>query len=135
MAAPSPPDRTSALRTVVFAVLAALVLAVLTTAHVSTRREKQDARWGELYRRGGDAYVSLAYLAVGAGLNQQVVKSLLEGAQAYYLLSSDADRQDPRALLSRAMLCSWRRQRFGRKPSSNSPLTASGPTRIRRRAR
>ena len=105
MAAPSPPDRTSALRTVVFAVLAALVLAILlATAYVSTRREEQDARWGELYRRGGDAYVSLAYLAVGAGLNQQVVKSLLEGAQAYYLLSSDADRQDPRALLSRALV-------------------------------
>ena len=104
MAAPSPPDRTSALRTIVFAALAVLVLAVLMTAHVSTLRAKQSARWGELYRRGGDAYVNLAYLAVGAGLNQQVVESLLEEARSYYVLGGDADWKDIQALLSRGLV-------------------------------
>lgn len=97
------PHRNPAVRTLAFAALAALVLAALLRANVTTLREEYRGRWGELYRRAGDTYVNLAYLATGMGLNEEATEGFLNTARSYYTLGARRDPKEVSITLSHAL--------------------------------
>jgi membrane protease YdiL (CAAX protease family) len=103
MHSPSAADRNSTVRTLAFMVLVVLALAALLTARATAPREEQRGRWGELYRRAGDTYVNLAYLATGMGLSQEMIEGFLDGAHGYYSLAAECYPKDVRITLSRAL--------------------------------
>jgi hypothetical protein len=100
-------NRNPALRGVFFAALGALLLTALFVTPVTPRREQYHGRWGELYRRAGDAYVNLAYLAVGVGLGERARPNLTDGflasARGCYTLSASGDPKDAKTALSGAL--------------------------------
>jgi len=93
-----------ALRTVVFGVLAAVVLLVLAVGRLSTLEESHQPRRAELYRRGGDTFTGLYYLARGAGWKKEKARRFLYPALAYYLLARQADPSEVKIQVSLALV-------------------------------
>jgi membrane protease YdiL (CAAX protease family) len=101
MDSPVAPARRFGLRTIVFAVLAALVL-------VSVLAETQPAGagppWGRLYRRAGDTYVQMFYLASTVGPRTLRDDPLLRQSLGSYGLSAMVDPDDRLTQLSQGLV-------------------------------
>jgi membrane protease YdiL (CAAX protease family) len=88
---PQPSRRTA--RRAVFVAAAALTLLGLRTAWLSPPPLPSQDQWSSLYRRAGDTYVKMLYLA-GLTEGTPAGRRLLGTARAYYSLSARSNRND-----------------------------------------
>jgi len=98
------PRRRSALRPLIFAVLAALSLLGLAGGWLYSPGEAELSRWAELYRRSGDSIVRLHYLVETRGFTAARFRGLLLLARSNYALSRRVNPDDPRSQVSLALL-------------------------------
>ncbi len=98
------PDRRSPLRTIVFALLAAVVLFGLVLGRFPPPMLRERAQMATLYGRAGDAFMQMVYLAQGPGREETEGREFLQKALDYYWLSVEADPTDPTIMTSFALV-------------------------------
>lgn len=96
--------RRSALRPLIFALLAAVSLLGLAGGWLRSPGEAELSRWAELYRRSGDSIVRLHYLVETWGVTRGRFRGLLPLARSNYARSRRVNPNDPRSQVSLALL-------------------------------